>query len=146
MDRASDRLGPMSSLELDWGYHAQPRVTALAIVEDLEVLEDRIRGLDPSPPGPAVQQLDLHPAPERLDHRIIEATPDRAHARQEPESSARRVNAQDELRALIRVDHRPVRLATLDGHAQGIGDQGGRRGIDRPADDPRLHTSSTTAK
>jgi transposase-like protein len=27
----------MSSLELDWGKHAQPRVTALAVVEDLEV-------------------------------------------------------------------------------------------------------------
>jgi hypothetical protein len=64
-------------LELDWGKHAQCRATALAIVEDLEVLEDRVRQLHPSPPAPTVQALDLHPAPERLDHGVMEATPDR---------------------------------------------------------------------
>jgi hypothetical protein len=39
-------------------------VTALAIVEDLEVLEDRIRELDAGPPTPAVEEFDLHLAPE----------------------------------------------------------------------------------
>jgi hypothetical protein len=33
----------MPSLELDWGKHAKRGVTALAVMEDLEVLEDRIR-------------------------------------------------------------------------------------------------------
>ena len=68
----------MSSLELDWGKHAKCRVTALAVMEDLEVLEDRVRQLHPSPPAPTVQEFDLHPAPERLDHGVMEATPDRA--------------------------------------------------------------------
>ena len=36
----------MASLELDWRKHAEPRVTLLAVVEDLEVLEDRVRELD----------------------------------------------------------------------------------------------------
>jgi hypothetical protein len=54
-------------------------MSALAVVEDLEVLEDRIRQLDSGPPDPSVEELDLHPAPERLDHRVIEATPDRTH-------------------------------------------------------------------
>ena len=54
--KSGHRLGLMSSLELDWGQHAQPRVTALAVVEDPEVLKDRIRELDPCPPRLAVQE------------------------------------------------------------------------------------------
>jgi hypothetical protein len=35
------------------------------------------------------------------------------------------------------MDDRPIRLASLDGHPEGVGDQsGGRDRVDRPADDP----------
>jgi hypothetical protein len=44
----------MPSLELDWGKHAKSRVTALAVMEDLEVLEDRVGQLDAGPPGSAI--------------------------------------------------------------------------------------------
>src|SRR5713101_5713199 len=36
-------------------------MAALATVEDLEVVEDRVRQLDPRPPSFPVEQLDLHP-------------------------------------------------------------------------------------
>jgi len=67
------------SLELDRGKHAKRRVTALAVMEDLEVFEDRVGQLDAGAPGAAVKELDLHPTPERLDHGVVVATPDRAH-------------------------------------------------------------------
>jgi hypothetical protein len=51
-------------------------MTALAVVEDLEVFEDRIRELDPCSPDPPVEEFDLHPAPERLDHGVIETAAD----------------------------------------------------------------------
>jgi hypothetical protein len=52
------------------------------------------RQFDPGRPDPSVQELDLHPASERLDHGVIEATSDRAHRGMSPESSARLVSAQ----------------------------------------------------
>jgi len=39
-------------------------MTALAVVEDLEVLEHRVRELDPGMPLLTVEQLDLHPGPD----------------------------------------------------------------------------------
>jgi hypothetical protein len=48
-------------------------VAALTVVEDLEVLEDRVRQLDPGPPAPAIEELDLHPAPERLDESVSQS-------------------------------------------------------------------------
>jgi hypothetical protein len=44
-------------------------VAPSSVVEALDVLEDRIRELDPRYPAPPVEQLDLHAAPERLDDR-----------------------------------------------------------------------------
>ena len=44
----------MSSLELDRAKHAKRRVSALAVMEDLEVLEDRIGQLHPGPPVAAM--------------------------------------------------------------------------------------------
>jgi hypothetical protein len=44
--KSGHRLGLMSSLELDWRKHAKRRVTTLAVMEDLEVLEDRVGQLD----------------------------------------------------------------------------------------------------
>ena len=59
-------------------------VAALAVVEDLEVLEDRVGQLEAGPPPLAVQQLDLHAAPERLDHGVVVAVADRSHRRHQP--------------------------------------------------------------
>jgi len=39
-------------------------MAALAIVEDLEVVKDRVRQLDARPPSFSIEQLDLDPAPE----------------------------------------------------------------------------------
>jgi len=114
-------------------------VTALAVVEDLEVLKDRIRELDACPPGLAVQGSSTC---IRLQNDSIIALskqpPDRAHRGWESRvERPPRERPGRELGALIRVDDRPVGPAPLDGHAQGVGDQsGGRRHVDRPADDP----------
>jgi hypothetical protein len=43
------------------------RVAPLAIVEDLEVLEDGADEFHPGVPALAVEQFDLHPAPKGLD-------------------------------------------------------------------------------
>jgi hypothetical protein len=50
----------MPILELDWCKRAKRRVTALTIVKDLEMFEDRVRKFDPRSPSPPVEQLDLH--------------------------------------------------------------------------------------
>jgi hypothetical protein len=49
----------VSSFELDGGEHAERWVAALTVVEDLEVLEDRVGEFDPGPPAFAVEELDL---------------------------------------------------------------------------------------
>lgn len=71
---------PPSSLEadfeFDWGKHAKQRVPPLAIVEDLEVLEDGAGKLDPGVPALTIEELDRNPAPERLDDSAVEAVTD----------------------------------------------------------------------
>ena len=64
-------------LELDRGAHPQGAVAALAVVEDLQVFEDRVGKLHSGVPSLTVQQLDLHPGPERFDDGIIETQQDR---------------------------------------------------------------------
>lgn len=51
----------MPSLELDRGKHAKRRVAALAVVEDLEVLEDRVGELDAGPPVRSWIRDDVSP-------------------------------------------------------------------------------------
>ena len=64
-------------LELYRGEHRERAVPALTVVEDLEVVfEDRVRELDAGTPALPVQQLDLHPRPERFDHRVVIAVTD----------------------------------------------------------------------
>jgi hypothetical protein len=46
------------------------------VVPDLDVVVDCAGELDTSLPSFAVQQLDLHPGPERLDHGIVERGPE----------------------------------------------------------------------
>ena len=45
-------------------------VSASAIVPDLEVVEDRVGEFDAGAPAAPVEQFDLHPRPERLDHAV----------------------------------------------------------------------------
>lgn len=73
----------VSSFELDWCEHAKRCVPSLAVVPDLEVFEDGVGQLDAGSPALAVEELDLHARPERLDHRVVEAIPDGAHRRHE---------------------------------------------------------------
>lgn len=47
-------------LVLDRGPHAQRGVSTLAVVEVLEVLEDRIREVQTCPPALLAQRLGLH--------------------------------------------------------------------------------------
>jgi hypothetical protein len=63
----------MSSLELDGCEHAKRGVAALAVVEDFQVFEDRVGEFDASAPAFAVEELDLHLAPERLDDGVVVA-------------------------------------------------------------------------
>ena len=73
------RRWPLAGLELEWRQHAERRVSALTVVEGLQVLEERGGQLQARGPGLPVQQLDLHPAPERLHQGVVEARADRAH-------------------------------------------------------------------
>ncbi len=66
------------------GVHSEARVASLSVVEDLKVLEDRIGEFDAGLPSFPVQQFDLHPGPERFDHRVVEAIADRSHRREQP--------------------------------------------------------------
>jgi transposase InsO family protein len=58
-------------------------VTALAVVEDLQALEDGAGQLDACVPALSIKQFNLHSAPERFDHRVAEAITDRAHRREQ---------------------------------------------------------------
>ena len=58
----------LASLELDRREHTQGRVTALPVVEDLEVFEDCTSELQARRPASSVQQLNLHPAPATIIH------------------------------------------------------------------------------
>ena len=49
------------------------------VVEDLDVVVDRGGELDAGLPASAVEQLDLHPGPERFDHRRCRRGADRSH-------------------------------------------------------------------
>ena len=48
-------------------------MASLAVVEDLEVLGDRVGELDPGAPSLSVQEFDLYACPEGLDGDVIEA-------------------------------------------------------------------------
>ena len=54
-------------------------MAALAVVEDLQILEDRVRQLQSCMPLAVVEQLGLNPARERFHHGIVIAVADRAH-------------------------------------------------------------------
>ena len=108
-------------------------------MEDLEVLEDRVREFHASVPSLSVKKLDLEPAPERLDHGVVVAVSDGAHRwHQARVDGPLRERPRCKLRALVAVDDRRSLhwLSLLDCHPQRIRHQcrGGVR-IDRPAHD-----------
>jgi len=112
-------------------------VAALAIVEDLEVVEDRVRQLDASAPPFSVQQLDLHPAPERLHDRVVETIPDRTHwGEQTGVEGSPGERPRGELRALVAVNNgASVGSALVDCHPERVGhERSSRSTVDRPPD------------
>jgi hypothetical protein len=63
----SGDVGPVELLEFDGGVPAEGVVASLPVVEDLQVLKDRVGELDAGPPPPAVQQLSLiRPLPDGI--------------------------------------------------------------------------------
>src|SRR5688500_8209655 len=59
--------------EVGWREVAEGGMAALAVVEDLDVLEDSGSGLLPGGPGLAVQQLGLEGGEEALSDRVVPA-------------------------------------------------------------------------
>jgi hypothetical protein len=70
-------------------------VAPAAVVKALDVLEDRVRELDPRAPPLAVQQLDLHASPERLHDRVVVRVSDGAERGQQPALFALVVKVQE---------------------------------------------------
>jgi hypothetical protein len=71
----SGDVGCVELLVLNGGSPAQGAVASLPVVEDLQVLKDRVGQLDASPPPPAIQQLSLHPRPEDSITALSKASP-----------------------------------------------------------------------
>lgn len=69
----------VAELVLDRAEHAERGVPPLTVVEDLKVLEDRVGELETGVPSLAVEELDLHPRPERFHLAVVVAVTDRAH-------------------------------------------------------------------
>jgi hypothetical protein len=91
----SGDVGGVELLEFNGGAPAQGTVASLPIVEDLQVLKDRIGELHAGLPSPAVQQFGLHAGPEGLDDGVVVGVPDGAIEGSSPDSLARWVNAQE---------------------------------------------------
>jgi hypothetical protein len=80
----SGDVGCMQLLELNRGAPTQGAVASLPVMEDLQILKDRIGQLETGGPSPAVQELGLHPGPEGLDHGVVVGVADGAHRGQQP--------------------------------------------------------------
>ena len=51
----------------------EPGLGSFPVVEDLDVVEHRVRKFDSRLPSLAVEQLNLHARPERLHHGVVES-------------------------------------------------------------------------
>lgn len=139
----------VDSLVLDRGSHPQARVSALAVVEDLEVFEDGVGQFDAGSPPPPVEELDLHPGPERFDHSIIETVAIDPIEGSRPDCWARWVNAQEvnwvpwsEWITVPLVGRRfPIAMPRAEVTRLEVGEPS----IDQPTT-RRLNTSNTTAQ
>ena len=77
------------------GEHPESAVAALSVVEDLEVLEDRVGKLEACAPAATVQQLCLHSSPERLHHRVVVSVADTAIESASPAPLTRSLKAHE---------------------------------------------------
>ena len=77
------RLRVLLELRLYRAEHAEPAVSALAVMPDLEVVEERVGEFNAGGPALPVEEFDLHWRPERFDHGVVVAVADAAHRRQE---------------------------------------------------------------
>lgn len=102
-------------------------MSALTDVEDLDVLEDRVRESDSRPPLLPVQQLDLHRRPEAFHHRVVQPVTDRPERRQQPGGAdLLPEESRGELGAMIRMNDPARRGATVpDGHVERVDDERG---------------------
>jgi hypothetical protein len=57
--------------ELYRSAHPHGRMTALTVVEYLQVVEDRVSQLDPGLPSLPVEEFGLHSAPEGFDDGVV---------------------------------------------------------------------------
>jgi hypothetical protein len=67
--------------------HAEAAVPPGVVVEHFDPVEDLRRQFGPSAPLSGVEQLGLHPTPERLDRRVVERVTDRAQGVGEPRAA-----------------------------------------------------------
>ena len=79
----------MSVLVFGRRKHVQAAVPSSGVVTHLDVVVDRRGELDAGSPPPAVEQLDLHAAPERLRDRVVTGVADRAERGQQARSLRR---------------------------------------------------------
>jgi len=79
----------------DRGEPAQGTVATTPVVENLQVLKDRSGELDAGGPLLTVEEFDLHPGPEGLNHGVVVGVTDGAIEGSRPASLARWVNAHE---------------------------------------------------
>src|SRR5215203_6769468 len=115
------------------------RVAALAVVEDLDEIEDRRAQPGSGRPGVAVEQLAFQRGEEALGDGVVQRIPDRSHGSDEAGGvQAAAVGERGVLAAVVGVaDQAGWRLSLADGHLQGVQDQFGAQVLGhRPANDP----------
>src|SRR3974390_431568 len=97
----------MERFELHGRKVAQGAVEALGVVKVPDPLSHGYRQLDLGSPLLAVEQLDLHRAPEALHRGVVVAVADRAHGADEvPRADQLAEAPRGELAAVVRVDDR----------------------------------------
>ena len=83
------------SIELVRGQQAKGRVSALSVVSDLEIFEDRVGELNAGVPAFADEQPDLHAYQNDSTMALSKQSPTEPIEGSSPESTARSVNAQE---------------------------------------------------
>ncbi len=78
-DHAAGLAVVVKAFELDWGQVVEAGVASDGVVEGFDPLEHRRGQLGPGGPVAAVEELDLHRAPERLHERVVVGAGDLAH-------------------------------------------------------------------
>src|SRR3954454_6725201 len=99
--RARARERRVGGLEVGWAEHPEPRVSAGAVVEALDVLEDLAGQLAPRRPGVAVHEFLLERGEEALGDGIVVTIALAAHRAGDAGVACRLAEGQrDVLRAL----------------------------------------------